>query len=149
MRCCPAYASTQRFETWLSSYRSRSFPSIQLNKQRAMTVKYHKGEQQDLPSRAIAATKMHYIFTHKKLLFSFKFLYSPIRGKLNPETRCTCMAALPATETASQGNSFSHTDEVQLIPAGKQGKKNRTVHNFPGHFQFLWFKLQFPLLLRI
>lgn len=85
----------------------------------------------------------------QKTLFSFRFLYSPIRGKLNPETRCTCMATLPATETASQGNSFSHTDEVQLIPAGKQGKKNRIVHNFPGHFQFLWFKLQFPLLLRI
>lgn len=40
---------------------------------RAMTVRYHKGEQQDLPSRATAATKMHQVFTHKKLCFPSSF----------------------------------------------------------------------------
>lgn len=89
------------------------------------------------------------IYWQKKPLFSLKFVYSLTWSKLNPQTRCTCRAALPTTPTASQGNLFSHTDEEQLIPAGKQGGKNRIVHNFPGRFQFLWFKLQFTLLLGI
>lgn len=112
--------SPRRTQTWLSSHRSHSSPPVQPNKQ-SYDCEMPQGRAARFAIRSNSSHKDARGIYSQKTLFSLKSLYFLTWSKWNPETRCMCMAALPATLTTTQGNFFSHTDEEQLIPAGKQG----------------------------